>query len=117
MANNIHPGGPQIILTSSSTGPGAWYRLHPGVRNPTVQTTMTGSSVGVLLSAVMNIEVSNDGVNPAATLAGTITISSAASPSADGFALAAHWEYVRANLQSISTGTTTTTVSAGSHGV
>ena len=117
MANNIHPAGPTIILTSTSTGPGSWFRMHPAVRAPTVQTTMTGSSVGVLLSAVMNIEVSNDGVNPTATIAGSITLSSLASPAADGFALAAHWEYIRANLQSISTGSTTTTVSAGNQGV
>jgi hypothetical protein len=117
MANNIHPAGTTNILASSSTGPGSWFRLHPAVRAPTVQMTLTGSSVGVLISGVANIEVSNDGINPCQTLAGTITLSSLASPTADGFALVAHWEYMRANLQSISSGAASVVVSAGNQGV
>lgn len=101
MANNIQ-GGTQLILNSSSTGPGNWYRIHPKAASVTVEAL--GTAAGSTISYVVNIEGSNNGVTPAATALGTITLSSAASPANDGFTTAEGWAYMRANIQSISTG-------------
>ncbi len=102
MAFNIQTT-PQTILNSSSTGPGSWYRVHPSIRNITFQTLQTGSSVGVTVASTSYIEVSNDGTNALATKAATIAFNGG-SPQSDGFSLDAHYEYVRANINSISTG-------------
>ena len=112
MAYNIQDAGLNQIFNSSSTGPGNWYRIHPGIDHMGIQASLVGSSVGSTVSGVVNIEVSVDGVNPLATLAGAITISSAGSPGADGFDYAGGFQYIRANLQSISTGKMTVATSA-----
>lgn len=103
MANNIYSPGPQTIFSSSSTGAGSWYRLHPAVRNVTFQCLQAGSSVGVTVGSTVYIEVSNDGVNALATKPATIAFNGA-SPQSDGFTMDAHYEYVRANLNSLTTG-------------
>ncbi len=102
MANNIYSPGPQTILNSSSTGSGSWYRLHPSVRNVTFQALQPGSSVGVTVGSTIYVEVSNDGVNALATKAGTIAFNGA-SPQSDGFTMDAHFEYVRATINSVTT--------------
>lgn len=111
MANNIYSPGPQTILTSSSTGSGSWYRLHPQVRNVTFQCLQAGSSVGVTVGSTTFIEVSNDGINALVTKPGTIAFNGA-SPQSDGFTLDAHYEYVRATLNSLTTGTVSVIASA-----
>lgn len=102
--NYLQGAGQFSVFNSSSTGAGGWCGIHPNIRNVTLQTVQTGSSVGALVSSVMQVQLSNDGVNPIATLAGTITLSSAASPGADGFSIDAHWNFIRGNLQSAAGG-------------
>jgi hypothetical protein len=114
---NINIAGPTIILNSTSTGPGSWYKTMPGMRNQTVQATFSATGASTTISGVCNIEVSNDGATACGTLAGAITSPNNLVTAADGFAMTAHWEYMRANLQSLSTGICTVTVSAGHHGV
>lgn len=111
MSNLIYSPGPQTIFSSSSTGAGSWYRLHPQVRNVTFQCLQAGSSVGVTVQSTTYIEVSNDGVNALATKAGTVVFNGT-SPQSDGFTLDAHYEYVRANLNGSSTGTVSVIASA-----
>lgn len=102
--------GQTLILQSSSTGPGAWIPINQHVRNVSYQCTHTGSSAGVPVSCAVNLEVSNDGVNALQTTLGNITLSSgsttnpAASPASDGMTQDTHWSWMRANIQSISTG-------------
>lgn len=104
------PGG-QVILASSSTGAGDWYRVHPKLGKLTFQVTHTGTSVGTTIGSTTVIEASNDGVNALATVLGTIAIAGS-DVKADGFATDAHWEYIRAKINSVqaatagSTGTT-----------
>ena len=111
MANNIYSPGPQTIFNSSSTGAGAWYHVHPTVRNITFQALQIGSSVGVVVGSTTWIEVSNDGINPIATKMSTFAFN-AASPQSDGVSLDAHYEYVRANLNSLTTGVVSVIASA-----
>lgn len=104
----LQAAGPNTILSSSSTGPGPWVRVHPSVRNVTFQATHTGSSVGTSVASTSFVEVSNDGVNPLNTKAATIVMGTApldVSPAVDGFSIDAHYEWVRGNINSISTGT------------
>lgn len=111
MANNIYSPGPQTIFNSSSLGAGAWYRLHPQVRNVTFQALQVGSSVGVVVGSTIYIEVSNDGVNALATKPITVAFNGA-SPQSDGATLDAHYEYVRANLNAATTGLVSVIASA-----
>lgn len=104
MANNLYSPGSQIIFSSTATGAGAWFRLHPNLRNVTFQALQTGTSVGTSVTSSGFIEASNDGVNALATHPITIGLAGA-SPQSDGATLDAHWEYVRFNLNTISTGT------------
>lgn len=106
MTTYIQGAGPTAIFASSTPSTGAFIRVHPGIRNMTVQAVLTGSSVGSTESGVVKIAASNDGVTPLATLLGTITLSSLGSPACDGFAIDAHWEWIRAEVTSISTSTT-----------
>jgi hypothetical protein len=99
----VFTGGRVNLLTSTSTGIGAWQRIDRTLRNMEFQATMQGSSIGALVSGTVSIEVSEDGVNPIATKAGTIAFSSVATPAVDGFVIDTHHEYVRANLSSYST--------------
>ena len=111
MAFNIQAGGPQTILNSSSTGPGNWYRVHPQIRNITFQATINGSSLAATGSSSAYIQVSNDGVNPLASIPIIIGITGAA-PLADGATMDAHYEYVRAQINSITSGAASLTVVA-----
>lgn len=111
MANNIYSPGPQTILNSSSTGSGSWYRLHPNVRNVTFQALLPGSSVGVTVGSTIFIEGSNDGVNAIASKLGTIAFNGG-SPQSDGFTIDAHWEYVRATINSITTASSAASIIA-----
>ena len=107
MANVIQSAGPNSILSSSSTGAGSWFRVHPDIRNITFQVSHTGSSVGTSVASTVYIQVSNDGVNPLNTKAATVVMGGAGldtSPAVDGFSLDAHYEYVRAYTNSLSTG-------------
>lgn len=107
MANNIQNSGQTTILNSSSTGPGDWYQIHPGIRNITFQVTHSGSSVGTSVASTTYLQVSNDGVNPLQTKAGTVAMGTTPldiSPASDGFSLDAHYGWVRGNINSISTG-------------
>lgn len=94
----------ETILNSSSTGAGSWFQLNPKLGNATFQVLTTGSSVGDVVAATVTIEASNDGVNPLATVLGTVTLSTN-SPASDGIAINANWKYVRANQTSISAST------------
>lgn len=105
----LHSPGGQSILTSSSTATGDWYRVNPKLGKLTFQVVHTGTSVGATVGSTVVIEVSNDGVNALGTEAGTVALSGD-SPKSDGFALDAHWEYVRAKIQSVAA------TSAGSAG-
>lgn len=105
MAFNIQAGGHQTILASSSTGPGEWYRLHPQIRNVTFQAIATGASATI--GSTVEIHVSNDGINKVATLLGTISLNSTSTSASDGFTMDAHWEYVRAQVNSLTTGSMT----------
>jgi hypothetical protein len=112
MANHIHTPGPTVILASSSTGPGSWFRVHPKISNLSFQATLTGSSVGVAITGSVKIEASADGTNALDTSVGTITPSVGTSPDADGFTTDAGWGWYRANLQSISTGSVSVVATA-----
>lgn len=83
-----------------TTGPSPWItRLLADV---TIQVTVTGNG---RVDAVVDVEVSNGpAANPVAldTPAGTITLSSAAGSSSDGFSMIAPWRYVRFNVRSLS---------------
>lgn len=111
MANNIQSPGVQSILQSSSTGPGAWYRVHSKLSNLTFQVVHTGTSVGTTVGSTTIIQASNDGVNPLATVLGTIGVAGS-DVASDGFTINAGWQYVRAQINSVqaatvgSTGTT-----------
>jgi hypothetical protein len=107
MAFNIQDTGVNTIFNSSALGAGNWYRIHPKIAEIAFQATITGSSVGVAVGGVINVEASVDGINPLKTVLGTITISSAGgavSPAADGFTSVEGFQYVRGNLQSLSSG-------------
>jgi len=110
MAYNIN-STPTTILNSSSTGAGEWYRVHPNRGKLTFQVLHTGTSVGATVQSTVHIQVSNDGVNPLLTTAGTsvdalgtVTLNGG-SPQSAGFAIDAAWEWVRANTNALSTGT------------
>jgi hypothetical protein len=126
-ASTIHTGGGHLIFSSSGRstqsslgssveyGPGAgsWVPVHPKIRGITFQAILTGSSVGAPVSGTFGIQASNDGVNVISSTLGTIAFSSASghvSPVSDGFAIDAHYNFVRAYLStvagSMSTGST-----------
>lgn len=107
-AGYIQSGGLNYIYQSTTTGAGSWVPVHPAVRGMTLQGTFSGSSAGVLQTGTIQIQVSNDGVNPLATLAGTISVTSIATPAVDGFAMDAHWNFIRANQTLVSTTTGST---------
>lgn len=100
-ATYIQGAGQNYILQSTSSAAfGNWVPVHPSIRNITFQAVETGSSALVSVSGSVSVQASNDGVNPIATTLGVITFSSAASPGSDGFSIDAHWNYVRAYINS-----------------
>jgi hypothetical protein len=102
MSFNIQAGGPQTILNSSSTGAGNWYRVHPQIRNITFQAVATGASATI--GSTVLVQGSNDGINAVASTLATIALNSTSTVASDGFVLDAHWEYVRAQINSLTTG-------------
>jgi hypothetical protein len=90
------------------TGAGGWkYKDSP---HATFQATVVGTGA---VTATVDIEVSNDGVNVIDTVAGTITLSGTTSHS-DGFTTQhSPWKYVRANVTAISGTGATVTVTMG----
>lgn len=118
MAYNINTT-PQKILGSTgstSTGAGKWYRVHPNRGKLTFQVTHTGSSDGATVQSTVLIQASNDGVNPLLTTAGSTVdalgtvVLNGGSPQSAGFAIDASWEYVRAYVNALSTGSIDVTV-------
>lgn len=94
-------------LGTSALGPGPWVPIHSKIRNVTFQGEAIGSSIGTSISGVVRIELSNDGINPINTPAGTITFGTTpldVSPASDGFAIDAAWNYCRGNVTALSTG-------------
>jgi hypothetical protein len=85
--------------TQTANGTSQWvYKDSP---HATFQATVTGTGA---VTGTFVIEVSNDGVNPATTPAGTITLTGTA-PVSDGFVTQnSPWKYVRCTLSNL-TGT------------
>ena len=109
MANNLG-AGQNLILASSSTGPGNWFRRAAPDSAPSFQATLNAAAAGG--AASVNIECSNDGLVSCATVLGSINLAAAPSTGyGDGFATLTGWEYYRASLQSISTGSVSVTAS------
>src|SRR3954466_12797361 len=112
MAFNLNTTPLDLLGTagSSSTGPGQWYRVHPDRRNLTFQIIHTGTSVGATVQSTTFIQVSNDGVTPLETTGGSsvdalgVVALNGGSPQSAGFGIAANWEYIRANINALSTG-------------
>lgn len=94
---NLRSGYVHNVMTGKlTTGAGAWiYKDSP---YSAFQATVTGTGA---VTATVEIEVSNDGVNIVDTVMGTITLSGTTSHS-DGFTSEAPWKYVRANVTAIS---------------
>ncbi len=88
-----------LIVNEITNATGGWkYKDSP---HATFQATVDGTGA---VTATVTIQVSNDGVNPVATAAGTIALSGTTSAS-DGFTTQhAPWKYVRAVLTNV-TGT------------
>lgn len=114
MTTNVLGPGPNLILTSSSSGAGNWHRVHPKLGKLTFQVVHTGTSVGATGTTVGSttvIEASNDGVNPLATVLGTVAFSGD-SPQSDGFTIDANWSYIRAKINSVAAASAGSTGSA-----
>ena len=105
MANYLQAGGNQSILNSSSSGAGCGYRVQPQVRPISFPANASGG--GATIGSTIIIQGSNDGVNPIGTILGTIALNSATNTASDGFSIDAHWEYVRAQVNSLTTGMAT----------
>lgn len=101
---NVHSMGAGL----TGTGAGPWcYKESP---NAAIQVNLSSANAGALTATVV-LEVSNDGVNPCATVAGTITLGATApAVGSDGFTFQnAGWKFVRLNVTAISgTGATVT---------
>lgn len=126
-ANYINTGGGHLILQStqiassagstvgassagSTNGYGQWIPVHPKIREMTVQAILQGSSAGAAVYGSVAIQGSNDGVTPISSTLGFINFAGSASPQADGFAIDAHYNFIRAILG----GSSGTTMSSGS---
>lgn len=100
-----------ILSATSSTDPSLWHRVHPGVRNIGFQLKLSSTaSAEELMTGAVEIQASNDGVTPLATLLGTISLSSAVQPASDGLAIDTHWGYVRSVISSGTTMSSGTSV-------
>lgn len=102
-----------IMTAKTNTGAGsfrAWNNLANGSNQITFQATVSGTGA---VSATVDIEVSNDGVNVVDTVAGTIALSGTTSDS-DGITVDAPWGFWRANVTAISgTGAAVTVTANG----
>jgi len=100
MSTNVLGPGPNLILTSSSTGAGDWHRVHPKLGKLTFQVLHTGTSAGATVGSTTVIEASNDGSNALGTVLGTVGLAGD-TPQSDGFTIDANWSYVRAKINSV----------------
>jgi hypothetical protein len=112
MAFVLNSAGPTTIFNSTAITAGEWYRIHPRLSNLGIQVIHTGSSVGATVSSTTLIQVSNDGVQPLETTAGStvdaagVVALTGGSPQSAGFGLAVNWGWIRAKPNSApSTGT------------
>ena len=83
---------------ATATGAGSWVRRRDVASS--FQAVLTGTGA---VTAEIDIEASNDGVNALETAHGTITLVGTDS-SSDGFETTSNWLYVRANVTAL-TGT------------
>jgi len=85
-----------ILVDASTTTTGNWiYKAAP---KAAIQATVAGTGA---VTATVQIEASNDGINPLTTLVGSITLSGTTSTS-DGFTTDSPWKYIRAKVTAIS---------------
>ena len=88
-----------LFTGSGVTTTGAGSFLYKDSPDATFQAIVSGTGA---VSATVDIEYSNDGINVVDTAGGTITLSGTTSHS-DGFTSQnAPWKYVRANVTAIS---------------
>ena len=88
-----------LFTGSGVTTTGAGSFLYKDSPDATFQAIVSGTGA---VSATVDIEYSNDGVNALDTVGGTITLSGTTSHT-DGFTSQnAPWKYVRANVTAIS---------------
>ena len=87
-----------LFSGSGVTTTGAGSFLYKDSPNATFQAIVSGTGA---VSATVDIEYSNDGVNALDTVGGTITLSGTTS-NTDGFTSTAPWKFVRANVTAIS---------------
>lgn len=100
MSNNVwlKSGKVYNMLGVGVTTTGVGTSIYKDSPYSTFQGIVTGTGA---VTATINIEVSNDGVNWVVTPMGTIVLSGTTSVS-DGFTSAAPWKYIRANVTAIS---------------
>ncbi len=90
----------RIVDRKTTTGAGAWFRVQgalPQLSNRTFHALVEGSGA---VSATIDIEVSNDGVNVAKVLASLALTGTGIDN--DALASAEPWLYVRGNVTAIS---------------
>jgi len=108
---HIQGAGPvQVFDSTAFTALGLWYPVNPRVRQMSVQANLTGSSVGAVVQASLEVQASLDGAVRVNTLLGTIAVTGI-SPSADGLAVDAHWKYIRVVNSSGTTQSANTSIS------
>lgn len=94
----VKSGKVMNLLGSGATATGAGNFVYKDSPKATFQAIVSGTGV---VSATIDIEYSNDGVNACDTVGGTITLSGTTSHS-DGFTSDSPWKYVRAYITAIS---------------
>ena len=111
MSNTVIPGGPTdlVNLTATTTGPGSWFRIHPGVGEVVFGLTLTGTSAGVTVASTVNIQFSHDGSNVSTSFNLALT---GVTPQVVAAGLASSqrgYPWVRANVNTVSSTTDTGT--------
>lgn len=103
-------------VVGSSSLVGAWKRVHPDITRLTFQARLGTSTIGATASSSGVIELSQDGVTPIKTVAGSFQLTATTDLVADGItlptSLIAMWPYVRFNMQSLSSATAQDTASS-----
>lgn len=94
-------------LGTLATATGPWIATNSIYKS--IQAVVSGTGT---VTATVLIDVSNDGVNPLTTVAGTITLSGTTNNS-DGFQMVNSWRYIRARVTAISGTSATVTVNVG----
>lgn len=88
-----------IMKNKTTTGAGEWIKSAPDIgREISFHAIVEGTGA---VTATVDIEVSNDGINACNTAAGTITLSGTTIDS-DGLTTDAPWRFFRANVTAIS---------------